>query len=136
MLVKKIYPLNGHDNTSRKSVGFADFLEDKLIISTHSFLYILKIKEIIYIEAAGNYSKIHMSDGRIISASKTLKHIESSIKNHLFFRVHAGFLVNMEKLVGIKKNGSYTMIFDQDKEVPISNKYRSDILSKFQMNKV
>lgn len=136
MLLKKIYPIADNEILREKQNNFTDFLQDKLIISSHSFLHILEIKEVLFVEASGNYSKIHVSDGRIITASKTLKDFENHLKKHQFYRVHSGFLVNLPRLRGIRKNGSFTMLFDKDKEVPISSTYKKEIMSKFLLKKI
>lgn len=69
----------------------------KLVIPTQKGIEIVLVKDIIRLEADGNYSKIIMEDGLIMS-SKTLKEFDKILSNSGFFRVHKSYLINMDKV--------------------------------------
>lgn len=136
MIVKNIIHKNESELKILKQDVLTTFLQNKLVISTHTFLHLIEIEDILYIEACGNYSNVHLSDGTSITASKTLKQFESFLKHYAFYRPHSGYLINLEKLKGISKNGSFKLHMNKDIEIPLSHSNKKDLISKFQRNKI
>ena len=126
-------PIQAELRIERKN-PFDEFISNKLILSTHTFTHVITIDQIIYIEAESNYSKIHLSDGRSVLASKTLKYFEFRLSTHPFFRVHASYLINLSQMTGINKKGAGCVLLDRDVEIPISNKYRRIVYNRFKEN--
>lgn len=60
---------------------------------------VLELNTIIAIEADGAYSKVHLTNGQVITVSKTLKYFESVLpEDGAFFRSHRGWIVNLKQL--------------------------------------
>ncbi len=72
----------------------------KIAIATQTGLEFIPIDSIVYLEAIGNYTQLHFTDGKKLMASKTLKEFEDLLEQHSFFRIHNASLVN---LVFVKK---------------------------------
>jgi two-component system, LytTR family, response regulator len=72
----------------------------KIAIATQAGLEFIPIDTIIYLEAIGNYTELHFTDGKKLMASKTLKEFEDLLEHHAFFRIHNASLVN---LIFVKK---------------------------------
>lgn len=72
----------------------------KIAIATQTGLEFIPIDSILYLEAIGNYTQLHFTDGKKLMASKTLKEFEDLLEQHSFFRIHNASLVN---LVFVKK---------------------------------
>jgi two-component system, LytTR family, response regulator len=68
---------------------------EKIAVSVATGLEIIEIKKIIYLEANGNYTHLHILDSKPLLASKTLKEFEDILPADLFFRVHNASLVNL-----------------------------------------
>jgi two-component system LytT family response regulator len=85
---------------------------DKLIILNKGSFQVLHIKDIIYFESEGNYTKIHLSDGQVILSSKTLKIFEDEIKNNTIIRISRSILFNTSYMIGFKSvnNKKYVVI--------------------------
>lgn len=128
---KKVHPLPVL--SLEKHCCFDKFLQDKLVISTHTYIYFIDINNIIYLQSEGNYCKVVTSDEQTILASKTLKHFENLLANRGFVRVHASYLINLFKVKGIKKNGTCSIVLEQGAEIPISQKNRTEIVAKFRI---
>lgn len=60
---------------------------------------------VIYLKADANYTEVHLQNGRTIIVSKTLKELEKTFENRLFFRTHKSYMVNMKKVVSVQLNG-------------------------------
>lgn len=82
----------------------------------------IAIDDILFIEAFGNYTKLHLKEEVIISHEK-ISEYESSLSSELFIRVHKSFMVAKDKINLIEGN----RIKIQNHEVPIGQTYRAII---------
>ncbi|UII31048.1 LytTR family DNA-binding domain-containing protein [Fulvivirga ulvae] len=80
--------------------------------------------DLLYVEAYGNYTKLHLKDDMIISHEK-ISHFESLLAENQFLRVHKSFIVALDKIRTIEGN----RIKIGRHEVPIGQTYRS-VVSK------
>lgn len=68
----------------------------------------VKIKEVLYCKSSGRYTEFHLTDKRILVASKPLGEFEKTLASKHFFRIHNSYLINLEFLSGItRKGGAY-----------------------------
>ena len=72
----------------------------KIAIATMDGMEIVLVENIVYMEAAGNYTQIYFITGKPMVASKTLKDFEDLLQGSGFFRIHNASLIN---LVFVKK---------------------------------
>ena len=79
-------------------------------------------RDILFVEAYGNYCKIHLREEMILSHEK-ISTMETRLASADFLRVHKSFLVATDKIKLIQGN----RIFIQDYEIPIGQTYRSRI---------
>lgn len=81
----------------------------KVALPTLEGIYFEKVKEIIRLEANGNYTFIHLVNNRRILVSKTLAEIEKKLHHHpRFVRVHRSNTINLDLLVKyVKGKGGY-----------------------------
>jgi len=97
--------------------------EQKLVIKTTQRTHFIPIKDILYFQSDGSYSKIVTKDTSIL-ASKNLKHFQELVPAEIFIRTHQSFLVNKLHIVSLKNN---TILLNNDVEIPISVRRKSDI---------
>ena len=80
-------------------------MKEKLLIHTVNEVYSFNPNQIICIEADGNYSNLHLSNGNEYLLSFQLGQVESIIKeqllysNHSFVRVGKSLIINMDELI-------------------------------------
>ena len=80
-------------------------MKEKLLIHTVNEAYSFNPNQIICIEADGNYSNLHLSNGNEYLLSFQLGQVESNIKeqlsysNHSFVRVGKSLIINMDELI-------------------------------------
>ena len=83
-------------------------MKEKLLIHTVNEAYSFNPNQIICIEADGNYSNLHLSNGNEYLLSFQLGQVESIIKeqlsysNHSFVRVGKSLIINMDELICVK----------------------------------
>lgn len=84
---------------------------DKVALPTIEGLVFEKVCNIIYLEADGNYTNIHMVGGKKIMVCKTLREVEEGIRTDTFVRVHRSHTINMMMLTKyVKGKGGYVIM--------------------------
>jgi DNA-binding LytR/AlgR family response regulator len=108
--------------TQAKSVGTED---DSLFVKVDSLLTKIRLDEILWVEAAGDYIKIQTAD-RNYMVYATLKKIEDRLDKEKFVRIHRSYIVNLHRISNIDA----TNLEINKKIFPISSSYRDELLSK------
>lgn len=86
----------------------------------------IAIADITYVEADGSYTKIHLAtESHIVSFN--LKYIEDAINDDNFKRIHRSYLINCQKVEGIK--GSNLIV--NKVVLPISKSYSKEVTALF-----
>ena len=67
----------------------------KLSFNTHYGVKFLELYSIVYANAAGSYTEIHTTEGKVITVTKSLKEFEELTASHCFFRCHKSYVVNL-----------------------------------------
>ena len=117
-----------------KAVQAKESLPDKkqLIEKTktgHIFLYSdkkyiqVKLADILYIEAAGNYSKVVLKDNSILVREK-ISDMLGKLSSELFLQVHKSFVIAKTQIYSIDGN----RILIADKIIPIGKFYKANIV--------
>jgi len=107
---KAINGLNA--NSKQKALGaLAEELKEEkqktleqLLVSKNKKLYAIKSAHIIWIEAYGDYSKIHSASASYIS-NHGISTLEKKLESQSFMRVHRSSLVNLNHIVTAEKYG-------------------------------
>lgn len=93
---------------------------------------IVAASHILFIQAEGSYTRIHIDDGRELYSSKNLKHYESVLEGTgLFIRVHKSYIVNKEHIIKIVKTAPAKLVLSTKTEIPISEQIKDALYSLF-----
>ncbi len=98
---------------------------EHVFIKVDSLLLNFNYKEILWVEAYGDYIKIH-TDSKVYTVYSTLKMFEKKLPSNDFIRVHRSYIVRIDKIKNVDQNNLQI----KDKIIPISNSYRNDFLKK------
>ena len=79
-------------------------------------------KDILFIEANGNYSKVYLHDEMIVCHEK-ISALENTLDSNQFLRVHKSFIVARDKIRLIQGN----LIELDQKKIPVGQTYRKTI---------
>ncbi len=81
----------------------------KIALPTLEGIHFEKVKEIVRLEANGNYTFIHLINDRKVLVSKTLAEIENKLRHHpRFVRIHRSNTINLDLLVKyVRGKGGY-----------------------------
>lgn len=77
------------------------------------------ISSILYIEACGNYTQLHLENNHLLSTRVPLNEMLSLLPSKNFIRVHRAFIVATEKITKFDRS----QIWIADKSIPIGATY-------------
>jgi DNA-binding LytR/AlgR family response regulator len=81
---------------------------------------IINTRNILYIEAVGNYIKIHLTNEKPLLLTQTMKYIGSILPPLYFTRIHKSFIVKRE---AVKETRKTDITLVNDVVLPIGRKY-------------
>lgn len=94
----------------------------KIFIKEDKKHHQIKLKNILFIEAYGNYVKINMVDKMIVS-HQTLTSFTYNLPESQFIRVHKSFIISIDKIELIEGN----RILILNHKIPIGKMYRLNV---------
>lgn len=107
-------------------------LKDFLFFKKKNVFQKVKIADILYVEANGDYCIVHTEEGNFI-ASLRLSQMEEMLKNYTFLRVHRSYLVNLQAITSVKPTDN--IIHLNDKQIPFSRNNKDLLLEQIRMIK-
>lgn len=102
----------------------------KIALPTLEGIHFEKIKEIVQLEANGNYTFIHLINNRKILVSKTLAEVENKLYRHpRFVRVHRSNTINLDLLIKyVRGKGGYVEM-ENGAKITVSAARKQNFLS-------
>jgi len=93
----------------------------------------IPVKDVIWVDAAGDYMCVHCEDGQTHILRKTMKQLELELDPKQFVRVHRSVLVNNSavKKVLTLSSGEYVIQLSNEHEIRVSRSYRDKVRSLF-----
>lgn len=104
---------------------------DRIMIKSNGRVYFVKTNEIDWIEAAGNYLKLHC-DKKNHMVRDTMSNMEEKLDPDQFFRIHRSVIVNIEKIRELQPwfHGDYMITLLDGQKLTMSRNYK-DLLQRF-----
>jgi len=102
--------------------------EKPLIICVKSYgdYRFIEAGSICYLQADNNSTDIHLSNGEMITAFKTLKHFENVLASP-FVRIHNSYIVNIDYVSRIHTGNAVCYIKDTATKLPFSKSYKENV---------
>lgn len=94
-----------------------------IYVKENKTLHKVVLKDILFIEALGDYVKIHMEHSTIVTNS-TFTNMLAQLSAPQFVRTHKSFAINIEKLDSVSGN----QIHIQHAKIPIGQTYKADFM--------
>ena len=111
-------------------------INNMVLMNINGELKFIKIRDINFIAAKGNYTTISMVDGTTFSTYGLIKVWEDKLPNEDFFRIHRSTIVNLNNIARIEK-GTYDTgimyLLNVDEPFEISRNYFSQMKGKFKL---
>jgi two-component system, LytTR family, response regulator len=101
---------------------------DRLVVKSGGRLFFLRTDEIDWIEAAGNYVRLHVGPTSHL-LRETMNAIEGRLDPEKFFRIHRSRIVNMERIQELQPwlNGEYAVLLQTGTRLTLSRGYREKL---------
>jgi len=99
---------------------------DRLIVRSGGKVVFLRADEIDWIEAAGNYVRLHSAKDEYLYR-ETMTKLESHLDPDRFARIHRSTIVNVERIKELQPwfRGDYQIVLKDDQKLTLSRSYRS-----------
>lgn len=109
---------------------------DRLLIRKLGREFIIRVEDIEWIEASGNYMNLHL-DGRIYPLRSTMKALIKQLDPRRFVRIHRSFVVNLDRVAEIipGESNDATVVMDQGERLALSRRYRESIRDELGLSK-
>ncbi|MGD9589088.1 MAG: LytR/AlgR family response regulator transcription factor [Pyrinomonadaceae bacterium] len=106
---------------------------ERLVVKSVGRVFFLKTDEIDWIEAAGNYVKLH-SGREAHMIRETMNGIEAKLNPEKFLRIHRSTVVNIDRIKELHPmfSGDYSVILRNGTELALSRNYRERLLELFE----
>ena len=98
---------------------------DRFVVKSGGRIFFVRTAEIDWIEAAGNYVKLHVgNDSHLIR--ETMNAVEGKLSPEMFVRIHRCHIVNIEQVRELQPwfNGEYVVFLKNGTRLTLSRGYR------------
>jgi len=112
------------DNRDQK-LEFDEKEKDYIFVRSNSVLNRIKLKDILYVQALGDYVNIYTSGKRFMVHS-TLRSMEERLPSNKFFRLHRSYLISLDHIDIIEEGTAYV----EKHAIPIGEQYKKELLKK------
>ena len=102
--------------------------KEYIFVRSNSILTRIKLNDIIYIQASGDYVNIIIANNTY-TVHSTLKSIEEKLPPHKFYRLNRSYLVGMDHIDNVEDNIAYS----GNHSLPIGEQYKKELLRKLNL---
>ena len=116
------------ENGASQSEESAEASDASGVISVHADrkTSLVKVANIVYLESAGEYVRLHLADGTKLVTLFRLKNMETTLPPSMFMRVHRSYIINLNYVSGYTKG---RVFLEGDDYVPIGENYKDSFLA-------
>lgn len=104
---------------------------DTIAIPTASGFEMIKINEIIHLEADESYTKIILTDNRKFISSMTIARYDEILDKNVFYRVHKSHIINFkDHLKSFNRHEGNIAILSNNIKIPVARRKVTDFINK------
>ena len=106
----------------------SNMLHDRILVKTGTRVLFLNPCDIDWVEAAGNYVKLHVANDEYI-VRESITRLESMLAPRQFARVHRSTIVNLNRVRELRPwfSGEMIIVMNTGTELKLSRTYRRDL---------
>jgi two-component system LytT family response regulator len=102
--IDRVTEMNNDPKVTNINDSDERFKPDQIILlNFDSKLTFIKIQDINYIEAFGNYTKIYMTDGKLSITYNSIKNWDNRLPSDVFIQIHRSSIINLLNVAKIEK---------------------------------
>ncbi len=115
---------NASENQTRElleSASLSPSQNQRIVVKNGSKIKIIPVHDVLYLEAADDYVKIHTREGYFLK-NKTMNHFEQVLDEQQFVRSHRSYIVNVQQITRIDpyEKDNHVAILRSGIKVPVS----------------
>jgi two-component system, LytTR family, response regulator len=101
---------------------------DRLVVKSGGRVFFLRTQEIDWIEAAGNYVRLHLGEESHLFR-ETMNNMEGRLDAQRFVRIHRSRIVNTDRIKEMQPwfNGEYVVVLQNGTRLTLSRGYREKL---------
>ena len=100
----------------------------KIALPSGDGFHIKSLDNITHFEAEGNYTKVHFFNQKMLLVSKQIGDFDEMLKEQFFFRIHKGYVINMDFVSEYLKTDGGMIRLTDGKDLPIARRRRDEFL--------
>ena len=122
--------LEERQNERKSSASQKDYLT-RLMIKVSGRVVLLKVGEIDFIEADGNYAKLHVGRKSHLLREK-MHDLEGQLNPAKFVRIHRSTIVNVDRIKEMHPhfNGDYIVVLEDGRQLRLSRSRRENLIHR------
>lgn len=127
-LIALVRDMQGDAPPAAEAPPVADRRSERMVVKSNGRLFFLRADEIDWIEAAGNYVRLHVGAETHLMR-ETMNAIETRLDPEVFFRIHRSRIVNIERVKELQPwfNGEYVVLLRNGTKLTLSRGYREKL---------
>lgn len=83
----------------------------------------VELSDILFVEASGNYTQIHLSQGKLLSSRITINDLSAILPSTTFIRVHRAFIVAKSKITKFDR----AQVYIDQRAIPVGSTYLAQL---------
>ncbi len=109
--------------------NFSNQQDKKIVLQTAETIFVVRMEDIIYLQAEGSYTKFYTTSHGILTITKKLIDFEYLESSGPFFRTHRSYIVNLNHIKKVDKK-DFIVIMNNDAEVSLAQDKKHQLLEK------
>jgi two-component system LytT family response regulator len=134
--VEKIKTEKAENNYTQHARVLLDNLKNngqqKIMLPTLEGFEIVPVADIIYGEAADNFTRFYFKEGQPLMICRTLKYFEDVLSAHGFLRIHRSYLINPSFVIRYSKGKGGYVTMKNNQELEVSANKKQEFLKLFE----
>jgi two-component system, LytTR family, response regulator len=104
---------------------------DRLVVRSSGRVYFVRIADIDWCEAAGNYVSLHVGTQSHLTR-ETMSRLEAQLDPHQFVRIHRSTIVNVDRVQELRSsfNGEHVLLLRDGTRLTLSRGYRDALQAR------
>ena len=126
--IAKVQLLIEDEQASQKKNGNSETDKLSLRIPIQNRVVVIKMVDIIKLEADGAYTRIFITGNKDFVSSYNIKTFEEHLDNRLFMRIHRSYIINLYKVTKIIGDKQLHVLMTDGSELEIARRLKNDFL--------
>lgn len=106
-----------------------DIRQQKIVLQNAENIFVIRLSDIYYLEAAGSYTKFFINEQQEVLMSRKISDFAYLEKVPFFYRSHRSYLINLDKISRIDKK-DFTILMQNGANIALAQDRKKAMLDK------